>query len=941
MKGDFSRSTFDRKNHYKDVLLQQGRALLDADWNEHSDIETYLRERHTQDMIGNGGVPQRGGGFEIDVSVDNKNIILSAGRIYVDGIVCENNVDVSFSDQPDFPQAVLPKDPGTYLAYLDTWPRHITALEDSTLREVALDGPETTTRIKTIWQVKLQKVDDSVIGKDLGPDWKPTNVNTCVETTGSMTAFASKKSAKPDNCLYRVEIHDDSKSSKGPTFKWSRENGAVVGRIEEIKDNIITISMLGCLPEVAFAIGQWVELSDEEHDLHGMPGELFQLLDVTGNDLTLIVTDSAPIPKLGSRATVRLWDSPAGVIPLTQDEIHLEHGIYIQFSKGEYRSGDYWAFPTRAITADVEWPLDNFQPPHGVVHHYCQLAFLKLKDDQTWELAGDCRHIFPVITELTSFFYISGDGQEAIPGEQLIPLQLQVGVANGQWPLKNSRVKFSITSGNGNLGSSSKSEVEVLTNAEGLASCSWLLDIETQHQQVEATLLNAAGETVHLPIRFNASLSRASAVAYTPLPSTPSAPLKDTSTVQQALDRLDETKVNRAGGDTITGLLKVDELTVKGTLTTRKMTVFEGTTHQGLTELGDDDKDEITVHGVLRTAHSSNALQVADPLHVGSDKDVEKIMVGVSGILDAKEFYQNGEPLVFGVSRVINQLAHGFSVGQAIYFDPATRIYKLARSDNQTTVGLFLVAKVKNENQFTLVQAGHIAGLSGLKLGEYYYVSDKVAGALVSDEPLGGISNPILYATSESEGYVLPYQPSETSEELLKEYVDNLLVGSVVAFAMQEPPDGWLECNGYTKSRTDYKRLFEKIGITYGAGDGAKTFNLPDLRGEFVRGWDHGRGIDPGREVGKFQLDQIQTHKHGLADHSHWYADIYYSERWGSVGVPGAIGGNTGIDYDNNGFEMGRYTGGSGLTESAGPLSANIGNESRPRNISLMYCIKY
>lgn len=77
--------------------------------------------------------------------------------------------------------------------------------------------------------------------------------------------------------------------------------------------------------------------------------------------------------------------------------------------------------------------------------------------------------------------------------------------------------------------------------------------------------------------------------------------------------------------------------------------------------------------------------------------------------------------------------------------------------------------------------------------------------------------------------------------------------GSVFWFARATPPTGFLECNGAALSRTSYATLFSVIGTVFGAGDGSTTFNLPDLRGEFLRGWDHGRGVDAGRGFGSFQ----------------------------------------------------------------------------------------
>lgn len=89
--------------------------------------------------------------------------------------------------------------------------------------------------------------------------------------------------------------------------------------------------------------------------------------------------------------------------------------------------------------------------------------------------------------------------------------------------------------------------------------------------------------------------------------------------------------------------------------------------------------------------------------------------------------------------------------------------------------------------------------------------------------------------------------------------------GAVLYFSGRTAPAGWLKANGAAVSRTAYAALFAAIGTTYGAGDGRSTFNLPDLRGEFIRGWDDGRGVDAGRVFGSAQAHALQSHQHGLA----------------------------------------------------------------------------
>ncbi len=182
MKGDFSRRTFDPRKHYSGVQMQQGRVQLDAEWNEQSDILGHRRETEAQDVIGDHGAPLHEAGFHVvadcahlteeeqalegnqsppDLHEDGRDFFISAGRYYVDGILCESERIVTYRDQPDLPDPPDLPESGQCLVYLDVWQRHITALDDSAIREVALGGPDTATRVQTIWQVKCWLDTDS------------------------------------------------------------------------------------------------------------------------------------------------------------------------------------------------------------------------------------------------------------------------------------------------------------------------------------------------------------------------------------------------------------------------------------------------------------------------------------------------------------------------------------------------------------------------------------------------------------------------------------------------------------------------------------------------------------------------------------------------------------------------------------------------------------
>ncbi|KUM02269.1 tail fiber protein [Chromobacterium subtsugae] len=160
--------------------------------------------------------------------------------------------------------------------------------------------------------------------------------------------------------------------------------------------------------------------------------------------------------------------------------------------------------------------------------------------------------------------------------------------------------------------------------------------------------------------------------------------------------------------------------------------------------------------------------------------------------------------------------------------------------------------------------------------------------------------------------------------------------GAVLHFAMPNAPDGWLKANGAAVSRSQYAALFAAIGSTYGAGDGSTTFNLPDLRGEFIRGWDDIGKTDPDspkRKVGDRQAQQTATHKHVIP----WGENIAVNATaFGGTNNVGRMG-SVANDYDNRWYYS---NDGSDFDGVLNPPDT-IGSETRPRNIALLACIKY
>jgi len=500
MKADFSSISFDPTKRFARVLMQQGRVQLDADWNEQAAILLHYLQTLAADVIGpHGGPPLPGFSvreFPAAISAPG-NFLLSSGRYYVDGILCENEgerisvapvaahgdqiqvaswtVDsiefatgqylelvnaasppasmivqvtgitqatstvtldqtvtafapvslrrtITYLTQPDLP-APTALAVNNYTAYLDVWERLVTYVEDDAIREVALNGSDTAARSKVVCQVKVV---EGVAGPDLHALLDPPNMGflrakslKATASTDPCTISPDSRYRGPENQLYRVEIHSGSVDAAGkpiaPSFKWSRENGAVVFPIVRATGtNSFVLESLGRDDRFGLVEGDWVEIQDDDSVLLNRAENLLQVqaIDRPGMTVTLAGTPSSNTGKTPAKhPLLRRWDQVFGdasegglqkaadnaaLIPATPGDafLELENGVQVQFaanSGGEpappYRTGDYWVIPARVATGDVEWPNETVVdtqgnvvlspialPPRGITHHYAPLA---------------------------------------------------------------------------------------------------------------------------------------------------------------------------------------------------------------------------------------------------------------------------------------------------------------------------------------------------------------------------------------------------------------------------------------------------------------------------------------------------------------------------------------------------------------------------------------
>jgi hypothetical protein len=334
MKSHSSRDTFDPQKHFSSVRMQQGRVQIDADSNEQIDIVNYRVNTEASDVIGLCGAPMGNAGFQIQArreevfgevfimeepwAAAKKNVaqaaassgsldfLIGAGRYYVDGILCQNEQPISYLDQDTLADLPAPDHlgKGFYVVYLDVWERLLTAIDDPSTREIALGGPDTATRAKTIWQVKCWRaIDDKE---------NPVDKVNCLTTLAGfdkliapssvrLAARTRREKASTDACLvsptagymglenqlYRIEIHD-----AGQAVDISEAGIVSASRVSGAKNQIVVNG--------AWKPGQALEIFSSKPGDNPMSGTLAHVIKV---DSELLVK---PKPVSSSKKEVKI-----------------------------------------------------------------------------------------------------------------------------------------------------------------------------------------------------------------------------------------------------------------------------------------------------------------------------------------------------------------------------------------------------------------------------------------------------------------------------------------------------------------------------------------------------------------------------------------------------------------------------------------------------------
>ncbi len=621
MRGHFSRLSFDPRRHLAAVLDQQGSVGLDADQNEGIQILLHRLGIQNIDIIGSCGRPRGAPGLDLSVignTITTVSVQLSPGRFYAGGLPVEVEQPLDFGAQPDWPiptpaqWTTIPNNgepwPGLDVSalapdgsmrrdlfYVEAWLRHKTALNDeaerqqaaddgraapgapgwnelpevgSLIRERALGGPETGTRLQTVAQVKYWTLLDESI-TDCGgacaalATARPPNTTGMLQVTVSATTAPIDPCTEPlaggyagaENRMYRVEIHDPGGVGTA-TFKWSNENGAMVVRVTEpaysaiAAGGDIVIQSKGDDETTALRANDWVELCGEDTELGVWHNSLAQLVadpaPQTDGTWKVKLTRNVVVPRA---PFLRRWSDNAHTItalhtafPLSDDSAAAvtffdDHGG--PDGSAYFHELDYWTWSGRTITREID-PEDITQRPQqvqGIERAYCCLGIV------TWRGPGDdmsnrvdpCLDVFPPLTDITAadvhvvdtctprlgvenlqqvfdtqcaervLRYVSGDGQEGLPSHALAGA-LVVGVEDGFGrPQGGVIVTFTIEPDLAGQGTVSGGTAISPTQVAGTTGADGLAQCQwTLAPGVGSNTLSASIGAARLPVMFHA-----------------------------------------------------------------------------------------------------------------------------------------------------------------------------------------------------------------------------------------------------------------------------------------------------------------------------------------------------------------------------------------------------------------------------------------------------
>jgi hypothetical protein len=454
MRGDFSSWRDERRQNLNGVLHQQGRLLLDSDWNAQTRIVLDWEDTAGRDIIG-AGVAAVPADAPDSFKIKQANIVsgavqltVSPGRVWADGLLAylDSPTDViRIAEYLEPPIQTPPADPGASgtrdAVVLEVWREELNGFQlPSLLIEPALGGPDTTERVHTEIAFRLFRLTDpddtcdSIVPSlqdDFGAKGALTvDLEAPTVTTGDCPLAEGGGYTGFEHNLYRIEIAKVN-TTLPPMFKWSQFGGGIVGRGQfdatantlEITANQQAINNCGLqqfylealvfdpIPPATIGLGHWKVTYGAK-------------VTLGSNDIITIPDSTIPnnpdiffgsVPASTDNVFFRLWNNIEAIGDFDGPAPSpLQDGILLEFDPvagANYVAGDYWTFSVRAGEITNVTPLIDHRPPEGIQHHRVPLGILSWTSPASPAEIEDCRRIFQPLTKLsTCCSYRVGDG---------------------------------------------------------------------------------------------------------------------------------------------------------------------------------------------------------------------------------------------------------------------------------------------------------------------------------------------------------------------------------------------------------------------------------------------------------------------------------------------------------------------------------------------------
>jgi len=404
---------------------------------------------------------------EKDFIISGDSGLNQSARMYVNGVACVSESWRTFLNQADYPQAPSIASSGKknssscYMVYADVWLRGITSLEDPQIRETALGGPDTSTRMKTICQVKMKNIPDNtgieekiqIARNEIRKMREPQSCllstkfdQLSLNSSGSINVDIGSETF--DNRLYRIQIHNGGDDPSQATFKWSRDNASTAFSVQEVNEFDVVLEYANRNIAGVFRIGDLIEIIDDIDELSEQPrGQLKKITEIDPGNRKLswksVANPAQPgVTELHNNletpqqryspeyhTKIILWD---GIKPVssegTQDGYILLDDSFsisrigIKFESGPYRSGDYWTFTTRS---SGQMDVLKSEPPKGPRHEYALLGLVRKEDQGSIRSIEDFRRRSQPTTDLRAVDISYEDGRKHNSDTRTVQAALQ------------------------------------------------------------------------------------------------------------------------------------------------------------------------------------------------------------------------------------------------------------------------------------------------------------------------------------------------------------------------------------------------------------------------------------------------------------------------------------------------------------------------------------